>query len=160
MARVSTQSRTRERAGGRSTCVRRDVRACYPDGDANPMHNSQARPGAGTQSIRRQDQRFPVRIAALVHCHGRFQTVRLVDFSLTGLQLEGCFGVGVGENIAVELLSGHRLDAKVAWSMGSRIGVRFAEPISPQHPVLLGLKRAARGALEHGGHVLPFSPKQ
>jgi hypothetical protein len=124
------------------------------------MLNSQAWPREETQSIRRQDQRFQVRVAALVHCHGRFQTVRMVDVSLTGLQLEGCFGVGVGENIAVELLSGHRLDATVAWSMGSRVGVHFAEPISPDHPVLLGLKRAARDGLVHAGHVIALSPKQ
>ena len=65
-------------------------------------------------SVRRRDERCPTRVTALVHCHGRFQTVRIVDFSLGGLQLQGCFGVGVGDDIAVEFLSGQRIAAKVA----------------------------------------------
>ncbi len=97
-------------------------------------------------SLRRRDERHATRAAALVHCHGRFQTVRIVDFSSGGLQLQGCFGVGVGDAVVVELLSAHRLEAKVAWSMGSRLGVRFLQPIEVDHPALAVLQQAARHA--------------
>src|SRR6185503_3495493 len=65
--------------------------------------------------VRRREERKPLRIAALIHCHGRFQTVLIDDFSAGGLQLRGCFGVGGRDEIAVELLSGHRLPARVVW---------------------------------------------
>jgi len=97
-------------------------------------------------SLRRRAERFPIRVAALAHCHGRFQTVRIVDVSLGGLQLQGCFGVGVGDGITVELLSGHRLAAKVAWSIGSRLGVRFLEPLWVEHPAVAVLQEATSHA--------------
>lgn len=96
-------------------------------------------------SLRRHDERHPTRVTALVHCHDRFQTVRIVDISLGGLQLQGCFGVGVGEDITVELLSGDRLVAKVAWSVGSRLGVRFLQPLGADHPILQHATRRTVG---------------
>jgi hypothetical protein len=95
-------------------------------------------------SLRRRDERHPIRATALAYCHGRFQTVRIVDFSTGGLQLQGCFGVSNGDDIAIELLSGHRLAAKVMWSMGSRLGVRFLQPLEQDHPVLAALTLASR----------------
>jgi hypothetical protein len=94
--------------------------------------------------VRRRDDRHPIHLTALAYCHGRFQTVRVVDFSLGGLQLQGTFGVGPGDEMVVELLSGHRLEAKTAWSLGSRIGVRFLQPLTPEHPALAVLLRVAR----------------
>jgi hypothetical protein len=95
-------------------------------------------------SVRRRDERHSIRLTALAHCHGRFQTVRIVDFSTGGLQLQGGFGVGPGDDVIVELLSGDRLAAKAAWSLGSRIGVRFLQPLSADHPAWLVLEQAAR----------------
>jgi hypothetical protein len=94
--------------------------------------------------VRRSGDRHPVHLTALAHCHGRFHTVRIVDFSHGGLQLQGTFGVGPGDDMVVELLSGHRLEAKTAWSLGSRVGVRFLQPLTAEHPALAVLLRAAR----------------
>jgi len=99
-------------------------------------------------SVRRQDERHSVRLTALAHCHGRFQTVRIVDFSSGGLQLQGGFGVGPGDDVVVELLSGHRLAAKAAWSLGSRIGIRFLQPLSVDHPASGVLEQAVRRMAE------------
>ncbi len=95
-------------------------------------------------SVRRRDERHPIRATALAYCHSRFQTVRIVDYSAGGLQLQGCFGAGIGDDMTVELLSGHRVEAKVAWSMGSRLGVRFLRPLNADHPVLAVLELAGR----------------
>jgi EAL domain-containing protein (putative c-di-GMP-specific phosphodiesterase class I) len=132
-------------------------------------------------SVRRREERKPLRIAALIHCHGRFQTVSIDDFSAGGLQLRGCFGVGGRDEIAVELLSGHRLPARVVWSVGSRVGVCFPQPLSPEHPALMALKEgmqrtrdAAAGdapnlplemeaqmelGLQHGEFLLHYQPQ-
>lgn len=106
--------------------------------------DSSPSPEPERQSLRRRDPRHPVRATALAYCHGRFQTVRIVDYSAGGMQLQGCFGATVGDEMTVELLSGHRLAGKVAWSMGSRLGVRFLQPLEADHPVLAILEKAAR----------------
>ena len=108
------------------------------------LHNEWLSAHDEGSSVRRRDERQPIRVTALVHCHGRFQTVRIVDFSLGGLQLQGGFGVGVGDDVTVELLAGHRVAARVAWSLGSRVGVRFLQPLSAEHPALAVLLQAAR----------------
>jgi hypothetical protein len=113
------------------------------------MNNQLTRPRvtpAREHCARRQCERQPARIAALVHCHGRFQTVSIVDFSPDGLRLHDTFGIAAREEITVELLTGHRLLAKVAWSMGSRIGAQLVERLSPQHPALLALNQMAEKA--------------
>lgn len=94
--------------------------------------------------VRQRDDRHQIHLTALAYCHGRFHTVRVVDFSLGGLQLQGTFGVGPGDDMVVELLSGHRLAATAAWSLGSRVGVRFLQPLTAEHPALAVLLRAAR----------------
>jgi hypothetical protein len=80
-----------------------------------------------------------------VHCHGRYQTVSIMDISTGGLQLQGAFGVTLGDRIEVELLSGHRLTAKVMWSLGSRIGAEFSPALAPDHPGLVALQRSIGG---------------
>jgi hypothetical protein len=95
------------------------------------------------QPLRRRDERRAAGITALVHCHGRFQTARVVDFSLGGLQLDGCFGVAVADQVAVELLSGHRLEGKVAWAVAGRIGMQFNQPLASDDPVVALLSQVA-----------------
>jgi len=108
------------------------------------LHNGMHSVDDEGSPVRRGDDRHSIRLTALAHCHGRFQTVRIVDFSMGGLQLQGGFGVGVGDDVTVELLSGHRLAAKAAWSLGSRVGVRFLQPLSAEHPAWAVLEQAAR----------------
>ena len=103
-------------------------------------------PDQAGQPVWRRDERRAVRITALVYCHGRFQTARIVDFSLSGLQLDGCFGVAVADQVAVELLSGQRLEGKVAWAVASRSGVQFHQPLAPDDPVVARLSQAASRA--------------
>jgi hypothetical protein len=95
----------------------------------------------------RHAERHLARIRALVHCRGRFQTIAIVDFSLGGLRLEGSFGIAVRERISVELLSGDLLEATVAWSTGSQLGVQFVECLTSAHPVFMTLNRL--GAKSH-----------
>ena len=89
----------------------------------------------------RHAERHLARIRALVHCRGRFQTISIVDFSLGGLRLEGAFGIAAREKISVELLSGDLLEATVAWSIGSQLGVQFVECLTSEHPAFMTLNR-------------------
>jgi hypothetical protein len=116
--------------------------------------NTETRTASPAESavIRRRHERRSAAITALVHSHGRFQTVSIVDFSSGGLQLQGAFGLAVGDRITVELLSGHRLPGKVVWSLGSRIGAQFVPALSPDHPGIVALQRSV-GAAE-GGNLI------
>jgi PilZ domain len=104
-----------------------------------------AEPTEKATAIRRRHERRSAAITALVHSHGRFQTVSILDFSTGGLQLQGAFGVATGDQIEIELLSGHRLSAKVVWSLGSRIGAQFTPVLSLDHPGLVALQRTVVG---------------
>jgi PilZ domain len=97
-------------------------------------------------TVRRKHDRKSAAITALVHSHGRFQTVSILDFSTGGLQLQGAFGVAVGDQIEIELLTGHRHAAKVVWSLGSRIGAAFTPVLSSDSPAYIALQRAIAGA--------------
>ena len=97
-------------------------------------------------ALRRRHERRSAAITALVHSHGRFQTVSILDFSTGGLQLQGAFGVAAGDQIQIELLSGHRLPAKVVWSLGSRIGAAFTPVLSTDSPAIVALQRTVAGA--------------
>jgi hypothetical protein len=102
-------------------------------------------------ALRRQHERRAVAIKALVQCHGRYQTVSILDFSAGGLQLQGAFGVAAGDQIRIELLSGHKLSAKVAWSLGSRVGAAFTPALAPDSPAFLALQGAAGGTPDTAG---------
>ena len=110
--------------------------------------NAEPQPTAARteQALRRQHERRSAAVTALVHSHGRFQTVSILDFSTGGVQIQGAFGVAVGDQVVIELLSGHRLGARVAWSLGSRVGASFVPALSADSPALLALQRTVSGA--------------
>ena len=95
--------------------------------------------GAGGSTTRRKHDRRRVTVNALVHRGDRFHHVRIVDYSSGGLQLDGTFGLMPGDTIAVELLSGLRITAKVVWSLGGRTGVAFDRDLSPGHAMMAEL---------------------
>jgi PilZ domain-containing protein len=111
----------------------------------NGTEPQSAQPAEKATARRRQHERRSAVITALVHCHGRFQTVSIQDVSTGGLQLQGAFGVAVGDQIEIELLSGHRLAAKVVWSLGSRIGAQFTPVLAADNPDFVALQRSVGG---------------
>ena len=101
---------------------------------------------ASASAPRRQFDRAPVKANAFVHRGTSFQRARIVDYSQGGLQLEGTFGLIKQDPIQVELISGVRVQAKVAWSLGSPTGIVFPEPLPSSHPAMVELARRARKA--------------
>ena len=111
---------------------------------------------AGAQP-RRQFDRAPVKANAFVHRGSSFQRAQIVDYSQGGLQLEGTFGLVKQDPIQVELVSGVRVMARVAWSLGSHTGIVFPEPLPASHPAMLELARRARrsrarDSIDQGSH--------
>jgi uncharacterized protein (DUF58 family) len=100
------------------------------------------------QPERRQGQaRRHGRMSALLHVRARFQTVVVVDYSEGGVQIEGSFGLVPGDVMTLELLTGHRIDIRVVWSLGSKLGASFSEQLVEGDPVLAALEwSVARGS--------------
>ena len=98
-------------------------------------------------SVRRQFERTPVKANAFLHRRGHFQRAQIIDYSRGGLQLAGTFGLIKPDPIQVELISGVRISAKVAWSLGALTGIVFSEPLPETHPAILQLARRVRKSL-------------
>jgi PilZ domain len=96
---------------------------------------------ASVATMRRQHERRPVKANAFVHCGGRFQRAKVVDYSQGGLQLEGTFGLMRRDTIQIELLSGTRVPGRVAWSLGAYTGIAFTEILPSTHPAMVELTR-------------------
>lgn len=73
--------------------------------------------------VRRQQARYPMRRNVLVHCRDLFHTAVLHDLSQGGCRLHGTFGLMPGDRIDIELMSGRIFSGRVAWSVGSQVGV-------------------------------------
>ena len=92
---------------------------------------------------RRQSARTAVTTHAFVHCRGRFQHTKVIDYSPGGVQLGGTFGLNRTDPVEVELMSGTRLAGRVAWSVGERSGITFSESLQETHPAMVELARRA-----------------
>ena len=92
---------------------------------------------------RRQSERTPVKVQVFVHCRGRFQRAKITDYSQSGLQLEGTFGLINTDLVQIELVSGVRMPGKVEWSLGGQTGVIFSQPLDASHPAMVELARKA-----------------
>jgi hypothetical protein len=92
---------------------------------------------------RRQFERNPVKARGFVHSCGRFQPATIVDYSQGGLRLEGTFGLFKGNPVEVELMSGIRVAGQVAWSLGGKTGIVFADALTATHPAIAELARKA-----------------
>jgi hypothetical protein len=73
---------------------------------------------------------------AVVHCHGRFQSIIIRDISRGGAMLENAFGLMSGDAVVVELLSGRSFAAQVMWAVANFCGVAFQELLSENDPAL------------------------
>jgi hypothetical protein len=100
-------------------------------------------------SCRRQSERTSARTQVLVHCRGRFQRAKVADYSHTGLQLEGTFGLIRSDLVAVEFISGVRVPGKVEWSLGGQTGIAFSESLEDSHPAMVELARKTAHGLGH-----------
>jgi len=92
-------------------------------------------------SPRRQFERYHIKTNAIVHCRGRFQCAKVIDYSVGGLQLEGTFGLIKTDAIQIEFISGCRVYGRVAWSLGTQTGIVFSKPLPTGHPALIELAR-------------------
>ena len=67
--------------------------------------------------------------AGVIHDCGSRQDCSIRRISALGATLRGKLGKAVGEEIAVELATGHRHAATIDWVEGGEAGIRFHQPV-------------------------------
>ena len=77
--------------------------------------------------------------AAIVECRGVSQSVRVVDFSTSGVRLDDIKGLATGDPIQISLTPELVLDGEVAWSVWHKAGVKLSKPLTEDHPAYLFL---------------------
>lgn len=93
--------------------------------------------------LRRRDARRRVMFAAIVECRGVSQNVRVVDFSNSGVRLDGIKGLATGDPLKISLTPELILNGEVAWSVWHKAGVKLSKPLTEDHPAYLFLLEQA-----------------
>jgi hypothetical protein len=94
--------------------------------------------------LRRRDTRRRVMLAAIVECRGATQKVRIVDFSATGLRIDGINGLAMGDPIQILLAPEMVLEGQVSWSVWHKAGIKLLEPLTEDHPAYRFLTEQAK----------------
>jgi len=79
---------------------------------------------------------------------GSAQPCSVRKISPLGATIRGAGARTVGQEVAIELATGHRAPGTIAWAVGDEAGVRFKQPIDMVAPLLL---EVARRRIERGG---------
>jgi hypothetical protein len=82
------------------------------------------------QYLRRKDARRRLNCHARIECRGVMQQIRVVDFSNTGLRMDGVKGLAVGDHVEIVLTPGLSVQGTIAWSVWHKAGVRFAAALT------------------------------
>jgi PilZ domain len=94
--------------------------------------------------LRRRDARSRVMLAAIVECRGAAQNVRIVDFSMSGVRIDGIRGLATGDPIRISLTPELVLEGQVAWSVWHKAGINLLSPLTDDHPSYVFLAEQAK----------------
>jgi hypothetical protein len=95
------------------------------------------------QFLRRKDVRRRIDCPAAVEFRGISRTAKVVDFSMTGLRLDGLTGLVTGDRITILFTPDLSIDGSIAWLVWHKAGVRFVDPLTETDPVCAYLLREA-----------------
>lgn len=102
------------------------------------------RPGALARNfLRRRDDRHRVSITAILECRGIAQNVRVVDFSASGLRVDGIRGLATGDPIQISLTPDISLAGEVAWAVWHKAGIKLLPELDETQPAYLFLTEQA-----------------
>ena len=102
------------------------------------------RPGALARNfLRRRDDRHRVSFTAILECRGIAQNVRVVDFSVSGLRVDGIQGLATGDPIQISLTPDISLTGEVAWAVWHKAGIKLLPALDETHPAYLFLTEQA-----------------
>ncbi|WP_245279946.1 PilZ domain-containing protein [Hyphomicrobium sp. 99] len=97
--------------------------------------------------LRRRDDRQRVSFTAILECRGVAQNVQVVDFSISGLRVDGIQGLAAGDPIEISFTPDMLLTGEIVWSVWHKAGIKLLPPLDEAHPAYLFLSEQA-SALE------------
>lgn len=87
-------------------------------------------PPSGAELREREAERYRVSVAVRLKSEGvRVVTVALGDISTAGLMARTDEPIPLGSTVSIDLPAVGPVQARVRWTVGGRVGVRFAAPI-------------------------------
>lgn len=95
------------------------------------------RPVVAGRSNFRTFQHPSAELPALMHCHGRSQSVVIRRISREGMIVEYASGLHPRDAIKVQLLSNRTLSGSAVWSVAAYCGIAFDTPLADDDPLLL-----------------------
>jgi len=93
--------------------------------------------------LRRKDARRRVSCGAFVECRGISQRIHVVDFSTSGLRLDGVIGLTIGDHVLVTFAPNLKVEGRIAWSVWHKAGVELSLALSVADPVYIFLSEQA-----------------
>ncbi|CAA2142110.1 PilZ domain-containing protein [Hyphomicrobium sp. ghe19] len=93
--------------------------------------------------LRRRDPRQRVSFTAILECRGVSQNVRVVDFSATGLRVDGIQGLATGDPIQISFSPDIVLTGEIAWCVWHKAGIKLVSALDEAHPAYLFLSDQA-----------------
>ena len=93
--------------------------------------------------LRRRDERHRVNFTAILECRGVSQTVRVVDFSVSGLRVDGIQGLATGDPIQICFTPDMMLEGEIIWSVWHKAGIKLLPELDETQPAYLFLNEQA-----------------
>jgi hypothetical protein len=93
--------------------------------------------------LRRRDARRRVMFGAMLECRGAAQKVRVVDFSSSGLRIDGIRSLTTGDPIRISLAPELSIEGQIAWVVWHKAGIRLPEALAADHPAYVFLQGQA-----------------
>lgn len=93
--------------------------------------------------LRRKDARRRVSCGAFVECRGISQRIHVVDFSTSGLRLDGVIGLTTGDRVSVTFAPDLKVEGRIAWSVWHKAGVELLLALSETDPLYIFLSELA-----------------
>jgi hypothetical protein len=85
--------------------------------------------------LRRNDKRRSLMCSAIVECRGVTRKVRVVDFSVAGLRMDGAVDLVTGDRVRVVFNSDLSVEGTIAWVVWHKTGVQLLQPLEENDPV-------------------------
>ncbi|MBY0558651.1 MAG: PilZ domain-containing protein [Hyphomicrobium sp.] len=89
--------------------------------------------------LRRRDPRQRVSFTAILECRGVSQSVRVVDFSASGLRVDGIQGLATGDPIQISFSPDMVLAGEIAWSVWHKAGIKLLPALGETDPAYVFL---------------------
>jgi hypothetical protein len=92
----------------------------------------------------RRHQRYSVRIAVVLHAHGKTQPTITNNLSTGGVGIEGVIGIYSDDIVEFGLKGMRRIPGTVIWWISGRCGVQFDEALNRNDPLLVAASAQVR----------------